>query len=320
LDNLPTLDRDERVLVGTETNDDAGVFRLTKDMAIVQTVDLFPPVINDPFMYGKIVAANSISDVYAMGAIPITVLNIVMFPSRQVHESVMAEILAGAIVNIRASGAALMGGHTQVQAEINYGLSVTGIVHPDRVVKNCTAKPGDLLYLTKPLGVGIITTAIRADLVPADLQRRVSESMADLNRGACFAMVESGANAATDITGFGLMGHAFEMAAGSKVTIEVSASKVPYFKEARTLYENGIYPGGSVKNMKHLLPKTKVAAEIDETTQAILFDCQTSGGLLISIPEKRAAALEKAFKKFKVNGVLIGRVLKKSARHLAISK
>jgi selenide,water dikinase len=319
LDSLPTFDRDERLLVGTETEDDACVFRVTHDTAIVQTVDMFPPVVNDPLWYGRIVAANSLSDCYAMGAKPLSVMNIISFPDSKIDMPVLSMILRGAVETIKKSGAVLMGGHTQGQDEINFGLSVTGVVHPDKIIRNSTARPGDVLFLTKPLGIGIITTAIRGDLVPPELQEKISKSMATLNADAADAMVEAGVNAATDVTGFGLMGHALEMALGSGVTIEISAGRVPYFEEAIEFFEMGITPAGTLTNMKYIMRFTDADSSVEESVATILCDAQTSGGLLISVAKDRADALGNALKKRGVFHAEIGRVVKRNKKNLVVS-
>jgi selenide,water dikinase len=319
LDRLPITD-DERLLVGTATSDDAGVYRLSAEIALVQTVDVFPPVINDPFLYGKVVAANSLSDCYAMGATPINVMNIIMYPSGVLDVSIMAEILMGSLENIRLSGASLVGGHTSIESLINYGLSVTGIVHPDKIVRNSTAKPGDVLFLTKPIGTGILATAVRSGKLPQEVEKKIALSMATLNKDASEAMVKIGVDAATDITGFGLMGHAFEMARASGTTFEIQSGNVPFFEEVFDYYEKGIYPGGSIKNTKYLKPKTDIEAGVSEAMEAALFDCQTSGGLLISISEEKADKLALELKNRNVFHAVVGRVNKMREKPLAIKK
>ncbi len=282
----------ENLLVGYGQADDAGVYRLTDEIALVQTVDFFPPIVDDPFSFGRIAAANALSDVYAMGGCPLTALNIVGFPAGKMDESVLTEVLRGGADKITEAGAVVIGGHSVKDNELKYGLAVTGIVHPEQIVTNGGAKPGDVLYLTKPLGTGLITTGIKRKAVGPDLERIVTAQMAQLNRTAAELMVAHGVHAATDVTGYGLLGHAFEMAAASEATLHIKAEALPLMPQAIELAAAKMIPGGANANREFMQGKAVIASGLDENLVAVLFDPQTSGGLLIAIPADRAAAFE----------------------------
>ena len=282
---------DPEVLVGTDTADDAAVYRISDDIAIVQTVDFFTPIVDDPYMFGAISAANSLSDIYAMGARPLFALNIVGFPDKRLPLSVLKEILRGALEKAGEAGISIIGGHTVEDTEPKFGLAVTGIVHPDHVISNSGALPGDALVLTKPLGVGIISTAVKSGLADEIIAQEASELMATLNRAACEAMLEVGVNACTDITGFGLLGHLHEMAAGSHVDVTLSASAVPTLSAAWDLAGAGSVPGGTLNNLTFVSNHVTFVPKISRVEQLILADAQTSGGLLISLPEDRVDVL-----------------------------
>ncbi len=279
------------MIVGRETSDDAGVYRLSEDMALVQTVDFITPVVNDPYDFGRIAAANSLSDVYAMGGRPITAMNVVCFPVKDMDKAVLREILRGGLEKIHEAGAALVGGHSVEDPEIKYGLSVTGLVHPDRVLTNAGAKPGDALILTKPLGTGVLATAIKAGLISGEAQERAIETMATLNRKAAEIMAGYPVNGCTDVTGFGLLGHVLEMATGGKVSITIFAEKVPLLPEVLDSVQMGLVPAGSFSNRNFCAHQIRQPKPIDPMLMDILADAQTSGGLLISLPEDRASAL-----------------------------
>lgn len=272
-------------------SDDAGVYRLSESLALVQTVDFFPPIVDDPYSYGLVAAANSLSDVYAMGASPISALNIVTFPVSRLPLGVLGEILRGGADKALEAGIPIIGGHTVVDEEPKYGLSVLGLVHPDKVVTNAGAQPGDKLILTKPLGVGIITTAIKADLAPQDLIDRVVQSMATLNRAASEAMLAVGAHACTDVTGFGLLGHLYEMVAASGAQAKVWMSAVPVFEEAYEYLDLGAVPGGTYANQSYLTRYVTYDPGLSNDQQLILCDAQTSGGLLIAVAADRTEQL-----------------------------
>jgi len=279
---------DPAVIVGNETVDDAAVYRLAEDMAIVQTVDFFTPVVDDPYEFGAISAANSLSDIYAMGARPIFALNIVGFPENRLPISVLEDILRGARDKADEAGISIVGGHTVEDTEPKFGLAVTGVVHPAGVLTNAGARPGDAIVLTKPVGLGIISTAVKRGLADESVAREASELMAALNRGSSEAMIEVGAHACTDVTGFGLLGHLREMAAASGVDVVVSAQAVPALKSAWAYADAGVVPGGTLNNLDHVRPHVTFGAGVSRTARLILADAQTSGGLLISLPGEHA--------------------------------
>jgi selenide,water dikinase len=277
--------------VGRETSDDAGVYRLSEDVALVQTVDFITPVVNDPYDFGRIAAANSLSDVYAMGGRPLTVMNVVCFPVKTMDKAILREILRGGLEKIHEAGAALVGGHSVEDPEIKYGLSVTGLVHPERVLTNAAVKPGDAIILTKPLGTGVLATAIKADLLSKEAERRAIETMATLNRKAAEIMAAYPVNACTDVTGFGLLGHTLEMATGSRVAITLFAETVPLLPGVMDSVQMGLVPAGSFSNRNFCSHQVRQSEAVDPMLLDILADAQTSGGLLIALPENWAAAL-----------------------------
>ena len=269
--------------MGIEHLDDAGVYRLTGDIALVQTTDFFTPIVDDPFSFGQIAAANALSDVYAMGGKPLTAMNVVAFPIKRMDGSILKEILKGGYSKIHEAGALLVGGHSIDDTDIKYGLSVTGVVHPKRILTNAHARPGDRLVLTKPLGTGIIATALKGDMASREAVMKITESMTMLNRVASEAMVEVGVNACTDITGFGLLGHALEMAMASDVGIVIQSQSVPSFPEAEEYASMGMVPGGTGRNREFYSCRVEIRGGIPNEKMDILYDAQTSGGLLISV-------------------------------------
>ena len=277
--------------MGTETSDDAAVYRLDSGQAIVQTVDYITPVVDDPYSCGLIAAANSLSDIYAMGATPLFALNIVGFPVGTLPLSILGEILRGGADKVREAGASIIGGHSTDDPEPKYGLVVTGLIDPAKIFKNSTALIGDDLVLTKPLGIGIITTGIKRDKVSQATIEAAIAMMAALNKDASEAMVSVGAHACTDVTGFGLLGHLHEMTTGSKVGARVSLSKVPVLSGTWELVQEGICPGGTRRNYESLQGAIVWDPEIRQEAQLILCDAQTSGGLLIAVPKDRTSAL-----------------------------
>jgi selenide,water dikinase len=287
---LPPV-HDPAVLVGTDTRDDAAVVRVGppgQETGIVSTVDIFTPIVDDPRDYGRIAATNAISDIYAMGARPLFALSFVGFPTKTLPMSVLAEILGGAAAICAEAGIAIVGGHSIDDAEPKFGLAVTGVVDPARIVRNSTARPGDVLVLTKAIGTGAISQAIKAGRAPADAVAAAVASMTTLNRAACSAMVDVGVHAATDVTGFGLLGHLYGMVSGSRVAARISAERMVFLPGARELAaENGL-SGGSRRNAEHYWQFVRFGGAVDPTTRALLFDAQTSGGLLMAVaPEKR---------------------------------
>lgn len=308
LRHLPKNVPDPNLLVGLDTSDDAGVYKINDETALVQTLDYFTPIVDDPYMFGQIAAANALSDVYAMGGKPITVMNIVGFPISTLDKSILADILAGSSDKVRESGAVLVGGHSIDDQEPKFGLSVTGTIHPDRIRANIGAKPGDKLILTKPIGVGILTTAIKRDLLNKEEIDEVSTVMATLNKKAAEAMANYSVNACTDITGFGLLGHTLEVAKGSGVGITVTHKNVPVLSKTRELAEQNVIPGGTKKNHQWLVEDVDYDSNISELDQLILCDAVTSGGLLISLPGEEAEALQRDLQASGVQSAIIGEV------------
>jgi selenide, water dikinase len=271
------------VLVGYETADDAGVFRIREDLALVQTLDFFTPVVDDPFTFGAIAAANSLSDVYAMGGTPAVAMAIACFPEKGGDLDVLTAIMTGGAEKLHEAGVALIGGHTVADPEIKFGYSVTGLIHPGRILKNSSAQPGDALILTKPLGIGILTSGIKLGKTSPAAAARAIESMTRLNRDAAEIMLRFDTHAATDITGNGLLGHAYEMAEGSRVTLRFRAAAVPYIEEALALTEGGIRPRTIATTWNMISSRTWFSPDIPQALRNILLDPQTSGGLLISL-------------------------------------
>jgi selenide, water dikinase len=278
------------VLVGTATSDDAGVFRLTPDLALVQTVDFFTPIVDDPFRFGAVAAANALSDVYAMGGEPRTALNIACFPQRGVPMTVLGEILRGGIAKAGEAGVVVLGGHTVIDEEIKFGMAVTGLVHPGRFWRNVGARPGDALVLTKALGTGIVTTAHKHGKASAPDGEAAITSMLALNAAASRTLREFAVHACTDVTGFSLLGHGFEMAHGSGVRIEIEAARLPSLPGARALAAAGQLTGGCRRNREWLADRVQLAPDVPADLVEIAFDPQTSGGLLAAIPAATADA------------------------------
>jgi selenide,water dikinase len=283
---LATLPRqtDARLLVGNETFDDAGVFVLSEDLALVQTVDFFAPIVDDPYDFGRVAAANALSDVYAMGGEPLTALNIVGFPTATLPVELLGDILRGGFDMVHAAGAVMVGGHTVVDEELKYGVSVTGRADPRRLLVNTAARPGDRLLLTKPIGSGIIATAARNGEAEAEDHRAMVGWMTRLNDVASRAALAVGARCATDVTGFGLLGHASHIARGSGVTLEIDVSAVPLLSGARSLAERGVSTGGGKRNAEYLATRVDWG-DVDAVTRTLLVDPQTSGGLLVAVSE-----------------------------------
>ena len=289
LSGLPPFHHPD-VIVGTETNDDAGVFRLRDDLAIVNTVDFFTPIVDDPFTFGQIAAANALSDVYAMGGDPKTALNIVGFPKGKMDLEILGAILAGGADKAREAGVVVIGGHSIIDPEIKYGMAVTGVIHPDRVIRNVGAREGDVLVLTKPLGTGIITTTLKQRGVAEGAEAAIL-SMATLNATASAIMRRYPVHACSDVTGFGLLGHAQEMAAGSGVTLELRASALPLLPGVVELAEEGHLTGGCKRNRAYLEDKISIGGSVRTGLVEVAFDPQTSGGLLIALPQEDALRL-----------------------------
>ena len=288
--SLPKFDHPD-LIVGTETSDDAGVFRLRSDLAIVNTVDFFTPIVDDPYLFGQIAAANALSDIYAMGAEPRTALNIVCFPKGKMDIQVLGEVLKGGAEKVREAGAVVIGGHSIIDEEIKYGMAVTGVIHPDKVVRNVGVQEGDAVVLTKPLGTGIITTALKKGKASKESIQAAVASMVALNNTASKIMRNYPVHACSDVTGFGLLGHALEMASGSSVTLILESSKLPLLHRAPRLAEKGYLTGGCKRNREYLQDKITIDKSIREGLVEVAFDPQTSGGLLIALAQRHASKL-----------------------------
>ncbi len=279
------------MIVGIATGDDAGVYLLREDLAIVNTVDFFTPVVDDPFTYGQIAAANALSDVYAMGGTPKTALNIVCWPQSGLPGAMLGEILRGGSEKAAAAGVAIVGGHSVADEEVKYGMAVTGVIDPRRIVRNVGARAGDALLLSKPLGTGVLMTALKRGKLPEDQYAAAVRWMCELNAETARAMLKYDVHAATDITGFGLIGHASKMADGSGVTLRIEESDLPLMAGALEWCRAGMIPGGGTRNREYYAPRVRISDEVADEIAALVFDPQTSGGLLIALPEGDAIKL-----------------------------
>ncbi len=306
--------------MGLENMDDAGVYKLTEDLALIQSIDYFTPIVDDPYMFGQIAVANALSDVYAMGGKPLTAMNVVCFPSETMDIAILGEILKGGLDKMQEAEVALVGGHSVIDTELKYGLSVTGIVHPQKIVTNSSAKVGDRLILTKPLGTGIINTAIKGGLASKETITKVTAYMARLNREAAELMQAAGAHACTDITGFGLLGHACEMTQASEVGMEIHSAAVPVIPETIEFARMGLVPAGTYRNKEFRSNMVEFAAKIPDFMRDILFDAQTSGGLLISISSEAAdKLLNELHKMGDKEAAIIGTIVDKPEGRIIIS-
>ena len=304
LHSLPKWEHPD-LIVGTDTSDDAGVFRLRKDLAIVNTVDFFTPIVDDPYVFGQIAAANALSDIYAMGADPVTALNIVAFPKDTLDLDVLGEILKGGAERARAAGAVVVGGHSIIDQELKYGMAVTGAIHPERVIRNVGVRVGDALVLTKRLGTGIITTALKRRKAPAASVRAAVASMISLNKAASGVMRKFRVHACSDVTGYGLLGHTYEMADGSGVTVVLESAKLPLLPGVARLAARGYLTGGCKRNRTFLDGKIAVAPSVSKDLEEIAFDPQTSGGLLIALPKEAAPRLVKALRAARITAATV---------------
>lgn len=302
------------MLVGFNKADDAGVFRISETQALVQTLDFFTPIVDDPYWFGKIAAANSLSDVYAMGGKPLTAMSIVCFPSHYPPE-ILRDILRGGDEVVREAGAVIVGGHSVKDDELKYGLSVTGMVDPARLCTNAGAKPGDTLYLTKPLGTGIISTAIKRGAASEEQIQSVMSQMAALNRQAAEIALECGVTGMTDITGYGFLGHAYEMAKASDVTFEIDSAAIQIIPGALELAAQGYLTGGAKDNVKYVGDTLEIRGKIDENLIHLLWDPQTSGGLLVAVPEGKRGKFDE-----KSDSVEIGRTSEAGAKLILLNK
>ncbi len=307
---------DPDLLIGIETSDDAGVYRLNHSQAIVQTVDFFTPVVDDPYSFGQIAAANALSDIYAMGARPLTALNLVSFPIDKLDKSILFEILRGGREKVQEAGAVIIGGHSIEDPEPKYGLAVTGIIHPDRILTNKGAQDQDYLILTKPLGSGIITTGIKRGVVSVEGEAQVVKVMATLNKEAGEIAAEARINACTDITGFGLLGHLYEMMKASGCCAEIYTGNVPVIDEVWNCLEMGTVPGGTISNLSYLESYFDASCSMD--WKFILGDAQTSGGLLLSVSAKKKDDLLRKLSTLTYQPQIIGRVYHGNAGKISI--
>ena len=298
---------DANLLVGFDSSDDAAVYKVSDDTAVIQTVDFFPPVVDDPYTFGQIAAANALSDVYAMGGEPRLAMNLLAVPNCLPLEAVGA-ILEGGAAKVAEAGAVTAGGHSIEDAEPKYGLCVTGLVHPDRVLTNSGAREGDILVLTKPLGTGILTTAAKAELLSQAEYREMVDIMTTLNQAAARAAVPLGPSACTDVTGFGLIGHVREMAEGSGQTVELWPGRIPIVPRALELARDGIIPAGAYRNMDFASPDVEATGTFPQEVLDCLYDPQTGGGLLVSLPEKRAEELLRRLSDRGVTAAAVGRI------------
>ena len=300
LHDLPKFN-DPNMIVGTETSDDAGVYRLTDELAIINTVDFFTPIVDDPYTFGLISATNSLSDVYAMGGDPKTCMNIVCFPKGKMDMEVLGEILKGGAEKAKESGAVVIGGHSIIDEEIKYGMAVTGIIHPDKVFRNVGVQEGDVLVLTKPVGTGIITTALKKGKASKESVEQAVRAMTTLNAAASKVARQHAVNACCDVTGFGVLGHAMEMAHGSGVTLMIEAAKLPLLKDTARLAEKGYVTGGCKRNRDYLSDKMTIDESLGEGLVEAALDPQTSGGLMIAVNRRHVGKLLEDLHKAGVN-------------------
>lgn len=307
LHQLPHM-KDRDLLVGVDTADDAAVYKISEELALISTLDFFPPIVDDPYTFGQIAAANALSDVYAMGGAPRLAMNIVCFP-KELDLSVLNDIIKGSMDKLAEAGALLVGGHSIEDREIKYGLSITGFVHPARVTRNSGARPGDVLILTKPIGTGVIASALKAGRIDVTDAQDALLSMKTLNRAAAEAAGAVGVNACTDVTGFGLLGHAMEVAKGSGVNLVIRSSQVRFFQSAPGLIKKKSNRPGSITANRGFLMKDTVISGIDEGVELLLLDPQTSGGLLISVPEDKSAMLIEKLRARGVDLAVVGFVI-----------
>ena len=308
---------DPRLIVGYDKSDDASVYVLDDNTALIQTTDFFPPIVDEPYLYGKIAATNALSDVYAMGGEPKLALNILCAAEGMADETIR-EILRGGYDAAYEAGAIITGGHTIKGAEPIYGLAVSGFVHPQKVLTNSNAKPGDVLILTKPLGVGIITTGAKADMVDKTVMDRIYAQMATLNKTARDIMVQYNVHSCTDVTGFALLGHSFEMAQGSGCTLHIQVDKVPYHAEALELAAMGLIPAGAYRNREYAQAGVAVRGHVSLAMEDILYDPQTSGGLLFALPAEEAEACLSRLKQVIPNAAIIGYVTEKEDSYIVL--
>jgi selenide, water dikinase len=318
LSELPKQPHDPNLIVGFETADDAGVYRLRDDLALVQTLDFFTPIVDEPFDYGRIAALNSINDVWAMAGTPVTAMAITCFPKKGVDPRILAEIMRGGLQTLNEHGVTLVGGHSVDNQQIMFGYSVTGVIHPDKVARNSGARVGDVLILTKPIGTGVISTGIKLGKVSDAVKNASVETMLTPGKHAAEAMREFEVKAATDVTGFALLGHAWEMACGSKVTLQVRAASVPLLEGALELARANLLTSGDKTNREYIGPDIEIDSSVDLNLLKLLFDPQTAGGMLIAIPQHRAAELLARLKENYPHASVIGQAIERGSSSIVV--
>lgn len=318
LSGLPKQPYNPDLIVGFEHADDAGVYRLRDDLALVQTLDFFTPIVDDPFDFGRIAALNSINDVWAMGGTPITAMAVTCFPNKGVDYDILGEIMRGGLSVLTENGVTLIGGHSVDNDQIMFGYAVTGVIDPRRVAKNDGARPGDVLILTKPIGTGIISTAVKYGKATPEIQEKATATMLTPGRDAATAMQESDVRAATDITGFGLIGHAWEVARASQVTFELDSARVPLLPDVLRLAGKGMLTRGDKVNRAYVGADVRISAEISREMQSAMFDPQTAGGMLICIAADKADALLARLRTSYPDAAIIGRVLARASHSIII--
>ena len=319
MSGLPKQPDDPNLIVGFDTADDAGVYRLRDDLALVQTLDFFTPIVDDPYDYGRIAALNSINDVWAMAGTPITALAITCFPKRGVDPAILGEIMRGGLETINKFGVTLIGGHSVDNEQIMFGYSVTGLIDPNKVAKNSGARPGDVIILTKPIGTGVISTGIKKAQASDAVVANSVETMLTPGKYAAEAMREFGIKGATDVTGFALLGHAWEMACASKVTIEIKARAVPLIEGAFELASKGMLTSGDKTNREYVGADVEIADSVDANLMKLLFDPQTAGGMLIAVPENKAQLLLATLSKNYPHAQIIGQVHPPGSHSIVVS-
>ena len=319
LSGLPTQPKDENLLVGFDTADDAGVYRLRDDLAIVQTVDFFTPIVDDPFVYGQIAALNSINDVWAMAGTPLTALAITCFPKKGVDPAILGEIMRGGLETLNKYGVTLIGGHSVDNQQIMFGYSVTGVIDPGKIATNAGAQPGDIIILTKPIGTGVISTGIKFEKTTPEIAASSVATMLTPGRYAAEAMREFGVEGATDVTGFALLGHAWEMARASKVTIEVESGAVPLLEGALELVAAGMLTSADKTNREYVGEDVELDESVDKDLVKLLFDPQTAGGMLISVSPERAADLLVRLRENYPQAEKIGCVLERGEHSIVVN-
>lgn len=319
LSGLPKQPYDPNLIVGFDLADDAGVYRLRDDLAIVQTLDFFTPIVDDPFDYGRIAALNSINDVWAMAGTPITALAITCFPKKGVDFAILAEIMRGGLEVLTQNGVALLGGHSVDNQQIMFGYSVTGLIDPNKVATNAGARPGDVIILTKPIGTGVVSTGIKFAKAPPDVAAASLETMLTSGKAAAEAMREFAVKGATDVTGFALLGHGWELARASRVTIEIDSSCVPLLPGALDLASAGLLTSGDKTNREYVGEDIEIAGSVSKEMGNLLYDPQTAGGLLIAIPAERAAAMLARLREDYPHATNVGRVLERGPHSLIVT-